>query len=247
MSICTFWIKQNEQIDTKTFLDNSKRTECAAFRSQLGQVFLVYVGSFFELFFVQFSCWFFDRFLIVLGCQHGVFLEPKIYQNATYEFLMFIDFILVFPLLLRLGGSYVGSISVLFAHRFLHRFLVDLGVDFGALLGAFGGSKSIIFGIDFGMIFACRSKSGLRAPKSGPRAPKSAPRAPKRGPKGAKSGPRGAQERPRGAQERPQSTQWAAKRAKYVLCLALESRLAALYIYIYITQNIYVCIYACFE
>ena len=72
-------------------------------------------------------------FLIVLGCQHGAFLEPKIDQHATYEFLIFIDFILVFPLLLRLGGSYVGSISVLFAHRFLRRFLVDLGVDFGAL------------------------------------------------------------------------------------------------------------------
>ena len=167
-----------------------------------GSGFFALCWLFFRTFFVQFSCWFFDRFLIVLGCQHGVFLEPKIDQNATYEFLIVIDFIWVFPLLLRLGGSYVGSFSVLFAHRFLHRFFVDLGIDFGALLGAFGGSKSIIFGINFGMIFACRSKSGLRAPKSGPRAPKSAPR--------------GAQERPRGAQERPQSTQWAAKRAKYV-------------------------------
>ena len=79
------------------------------------------------------SCCFFDRFGAVLGCQHGAFWEPKIDQNATYEFLIFIDFLLVFPLLLRLGGSYVGSISVLFSHRFLHRFLVDLGVDFGAL------------------------------------------------------------------------------------------------------------------
>ena len=154
-----------------------------------GSGFFVYVGSFFELFCVKFSWWFFDRFLIVLGCQHGAFLEPKIDQNATYEFLIFIDFILVFPLLLHLGGSYVGSMLVLFSHRFLHRFLVDLGIDFGALLGAFGGSKSIIFGINFGMIFACRSKSGLRAPKSGPRAPKSAPRAPKRGPRAAPKHP----------------------------------------------------------
>ena len=155
----------------------------------------------FSIFFlVLFRVVFFDCFLFDLGRQHGAFLEPKINQHATYEFLNFIDFLLVFPLLLRLGGSYVGSISVLFAHRFLHRFLVDLGIDFGALLGAFGGSKSIIFGINFGMIFACRSKSGLRAPKSGPRAPKSAPRAPKRGPKGAKSGPRGAQERPQSTQ-----------------------------------------------
>ena len=68
-----------------------------------------------------------------MGCQHGAFLEPQIDQNATYEFLIFIDFIFVFPLLLRLGGSYVGSISVLFAHRFLHRFLVDLGIEFGAV------------------------------------------------------------------------------------------------------------------
>ena len=74
-----------------------------------------------------------------MGCQHGAFLEPKIDQHATYEFLIFIDFIFVFPLLLRLEGSYVGSTSVLFAHRFTHRFLVDLGIDFEALLGAFGG------------------------------------------------------------------------------------------------------------
>ena len=138
-----------------------------------GSGFLVYVGSFFDLFFVLFSCCFFVRFLIVLGCQHGAFLEPQIDQNATYELLIFIEFILFFPLFLHLGGSYVGSMLVLFSHRFLHRFLVDLGIDFGALLGAFGGSKSIIFGIDFGMIFACRSKSGLRAPKSGPREPRS--------------------------------------------------------------------------
>ena len=60
--------------------------------------------------------------MVVLGCQHGAFLESKIDQNATCEFLIFIDFLLVFPLLLRLAGSYDGSISVLFSHRFLHRF-----------------------------------------------------------------------------------------------------------------------------
>ena len=159
---------------------------------------MVYVGSFLDICLVLFSCCFFDRFLIVLGCQHGAFLEPKIDQHATYEFLMFIDFLLFFPILLRLGGSYVGSISVLFSHCFLHRFLVDLGVDFGVILGGFGGSKSVIFGIDFGMIFACRSKSGLRAPKRGPRAAKS-------GPKPAKSGPRPAQERPRAAKTDPRA------------------------------------------
>ena len=114
-----------------------------------GSGFLVYVGLFFRSFLCSFFVMFFDRFLIVLGCQHGAFLEPKIDQNATYEFLIFIDFILVFPLLLRLGGSYVGSISVLFSHRFWHRFLIDLGVDLGVILGGFGGSKSINFGIIF--------------------------------------------------------------------------------------------------
>ena len=165
----------------------------------------------------------FDRF----GVPTWGVLEPKIDQHATYEFLMFIDFILVFPLLLHLGGSYVGSISVLFAHRFLHRFLVDLGIDFGALLGAFGGSKSSIFGIDFGMIFACRSKSGLRAPKRGPRGPKSGPRAPQERPRGAQEGPRGAQERPKSGQEGPKSGLKAPnerQREQHLCFLFLESR-----------------------
>ena len=160
-------------------------------------------GSFFDHFFVYFSCCFFDRFWLVLGCQNGAFLESKIDQNATYEFLIFIDFILGFPLFLRLGGSYVGSISFLFSHRFLHRFLVDLGVDLGVILGAFGESKSVIFGIDFGMIFACRSKSGLRAPKRGPRAAKSGPRAPKSGQEPPKSAPRAAKRAPRAAKSSP--------------------------------------------
>ena len=102
---------------------------------------------------------------------------------------MLIDFLLVFPLLLRLGGSYVGSISVLFSYRFLYRFFVDLEVYLGVILAGFGGSKPVIVGIDFGMIWACRSKSG--------------PRAPKRGPRVAKSG----QERPRAAQEHPRAAQ----------------------------------------
>ena len=52
--------------------------QCTAFRSQLSQVFSVYVGSFFELFLVHFSCCFFDRFLVVLGCHFGSFLGAKI-------------------------------------------------------------------------------------------------------------------------------------------------------------------------
>ena len=143
--------------------------------------------------------------MIVLGCQHGAFLESKIDQNATCEFLIFIVFLLVFKTFLHLGGFYVGSISVLFSHRFLHRFFVALGVDFGVILGAFGGSKSVIFGIDFLLIFACRSKSDLRAPKRDPRAPKSDPRPPQERPRGAQEGPRGAQEGLESGQEGPQS------------------------------------------
>ena len=91
--------------------------------------------------------------MVVLGCQHGAFLESKIDQNATCEFLMFIDVLLVFNTFLRLGGSYVGSVAVLFSHRFLHRFLVVFWIDFGAILGGFWESKSVIFGIDFGHRF----------------------------------------------------------------------------------------------
>ena len=87
--------------------------------------------------------------LIVLGCQHGAFLEPKIDQHATYVFFIFIDFLLVFPLLLRLGRAlcwfYIGSFFASFFASIFGRF----GVDFGAILGAFGRSKSVIFGIDF--------------------------------------------------------------------------------------------------
>ena len=56
---------------------------------------------------------------------------------------------------------------LLFSHRFFDRFLVALGSHFGSILGPFWGSKSVIFGIDFFMIFACRSKSAPRASKSG--------------------------------------------------------------------------------
>ncbi len=83
-----------------------------------------------------------------------------------------------------------GLISVLFSLRFLHRFLVAFWCDFGAIWGGFGESKSVILGIDFLMIFACRSKSGPRAAKSGPRAAKSRQERPKSGPRAAKSGPK---------------------------------------------------------
>ena len=39
--------------------------------------------------------------------------------------------------------------EVFFSLHFLHRFLVRFGGHFGRLLGGFGGSRSVIFGIDF--------------------------------------------------------------------------------------------------
>ena len=101
---------------------------------------------------------------------------------------MFVDVVLVFPLLLHSGESYGGPASVLFPHRFLHRFLVDSGIDLEVILEGFGRSKSVILGVHFCMIFACRSKSGPRAPKSA-----------------LQERPRVAQERPKSAQERPKS------------------------------------------
>ena len=106
-----------------------------------------------------------------------------------------------------LVGSYVGSISVLFSHCLLNRFWVDLGVDFGTILGGFGGSKSVIFGIDL-LFFACRSKSGLRAPKMSktvpralkeprtPHKPLEAPTKPTKLLQGSKRPPREFQEAP---------------------------------------------------
>ena len=92
--------------------------------------------------------------------------------------------------------------EVFFSHRFLSSILVGLGSDFGSQKGAPREPKSVIFGIDFSLIFTCRSKIAPRAAKRGPRAPqerpraaqeepKSGPRAPKRAPRAAKSDPRG--------------------------------------------------------
>ena len=88
-----------------------------------------------SIFLLSFRDEFLIVFIIVLGCQHGAFLEPKIDQHATYEFLIFIDFILVFPLLLRLGGSYVGSISVFFLASF---FCIVFWSIWGSILELFG-------------------------------------------------------------------------------------------------------------
>ena len=114
---------------------------------------------------------------------------------------------MVFVCFWRFGGCYFRLMSGLFALRFLYRFLVAFFFDFRIILGGFWEPKSVIFGVNFGMIFACRSKSGPTAPKSGPRAPKSAPRAPQERPRATQEHPRAAQERPRADQERSKSGQ----------------------------------------
>ena len=88
-----------------------------------------------------------------------------------------------------------GLEEVFFSHRFLSSILIRFGVDFGSLWASFWEPKSVIFGIVFLMIFACRSEIAPRAakscqerPKSSPRPPKSGQRAPKRRPRAPKSG-----------------------------------------------------------
>ena len=96
------------------------------------------------------------------------------------------------------------SYTDLLSHRFWHRFVVHLGVDLRLILGGFGRSKSVILGVDFCMIFACRPKSGPRAPQEQPRVAQGRPQSAQESPKGS---PRAAQERPKGGQERLQSDQ----------------------------------------
>ena len=59
------------------------------------------------------------RFGVLFG---DVFGGKNLSKWVLVICLIFIVFPMVFKAFLRLGGSYVGSISVLFAHRFLHRF-----------------------------------------------------------------------------------------------------------------------------
>ena len=105
-----------------------------------------------------------------------------------------------------------------FSHRFLSSILIGFWSDFGSIWAPFWEPNSVTLGIGVLMIFACRSKSGPRAPKSTPRAAKSRPRVaqerpraaqehPKSGPRAAYSGPRAAQERSKSGQEQPKSDQ----------------------------------------
>ena len=74
-----------------------------------------------------------------------------------------------------------------FSYRFLSSIFVGFGSDFGSLWAPFWEPKSVILGIDFWMIFACRSKIAPRAVKS-------------------------AQERPRATQEGPKTSEKRGKR-----------------------------------
>ena len=97
-----------------------------------------------------------------------------------------------------------------FSYLFLTSILVRFGCDFGSLWAPFLEPKSVIFGIDFWMIFACRSKIAPRAAKSGPRAAKSAPRSAKSSPRAARSSQKrtkSGQKRPKRGQERPKRCQ----------------------------------------
>ena len=76
-----------------------------------------------------------------------------------------------------------GLMPFLCSNRFLHCFFVAFWIDFGAILAPFRELKSVILGIDFWMIFACRSKSAQERPKSAQERPKSAPRTPQERPR----------------------------------------------------------------
>ena len=92
--------------------------------------------------------------------------------------------------------------------------MVRFGIDFGAIWDPFWEPKSVIFGFDFLMIFACCSKIVLRASKSSPRGAKRLPRGSQERPRAAKSGPREAKRRPREPQERPRASQERLKSGK---------------------------------
>ena len=99
------------------------------------------LGSFFGVFLVLFSCCFFVVFLVGLGCFLGAFLEHFWKQNRVKmrlcDFMIFIDFPLVFQYFLGLGGCYFRLMLALFSLRFLYRFLVAFWCDFGVILGCF--------------------------------------------------------------------------------------------------------------
>ena len=93
------------------------------------------------------------------------------------------------------------SKSVILGIDFEHRFLIVFWFDFGVILGGFWGSKSVIFGIDFLMIFECRSMCVCMCVRASESVrvcrPGAAPGAPKRPQDTPRSAPRGPQDRPK--------------------------------------------------
>ena len=144
--------------------------------------------------FVFCSCCFLARFLVVLRCQHGAFLEPKIDQHATCEFLMFIEFLLVFKSFLRLGGVlcwfYIGSFFASFFASIFGRFGGRFWGHFGSLWGFQIGHFWHRFFDDFCMSFQERLKSGQERPRAAQERPRAPQERPKSGQEQAKSGPR---------------------------------------------------------
>jgi len=80
--------------------------------------------------------------------------------------------------------------EVFFSYRFLSSILIRFFFDFASLWPPFWESKSVILGIDFWMIFACRSKIVPRAAKSGPRAAQEAKKGPQKHSKGTQEHPK---------------------------------------------------------
>ena len=101
-----------------------------------------------------------------------------------------------------------------FSYRFLSSILVGFGSDVGSLWASFLEPKSVIFGIDFWMIFACRSKIAPRAAKSLPRASEERPRAAQERPREPQERQKVTQERPRAAKSDPREPQDARKETK---------------------------------
>ena len=97
--------------------------------------------------------------------------------------------------------------EVFFSHGCSSSILVRFGCDFGPLWAPFLEPKSVIFRIDFWMIFACRSKIAPGAAPEPPRASQERRRA-------AQERPREPQERPKSDPKRPKSGQERTNAAK---------------------------------
>ena len=127
--------------------------------------------------------------------------------------------------------SFFGLISSFFFVCFLHRFLVDFGSDLGVIFAGLGGSKSVILGIDFWIIFGCTCACACtRTPRAhthshthshtAPPCARTCARTPRDHPKRPKSG----QERPKSGQDRAKSGQEQPKSANKKATVAKISR-----------------------